>query len=655
MTNREQTVAATADIGAERVLLLVRAALLLLIVLVIGVTVVRGYGMMLAMRDLTSSSGDYGGWLAIARAGVEGGTIYRDAWTSKPPVVFFYLMPFVALFSPDPLALNLATVVAVTAFIIVMTLLAHRLSGSRSAAAAAGLLAAFYGVWQDGPETTFLMATFGAAAVLVTVTARGRALPYLVAGALFTLGVFTKQPLAVELPVLLAFAIWSSSQTRPRGHRARWWRPPLLVGIGCALALAGLLGWALSRDVLALMWDRAFSQNVQYVAGGDAAWHFQAEFIGAVQTYFIPETLPYLLPLLVLAVPALWLRLRQRPLPWLTLIVLAWLLLAFGGALVGRALKPDYFTQTLPPLLIVIALGVTAVQRTRPMTQVGLAALALLVVGQFASGPVTANYQRHKAQTAREDAIVAIVQAETTPEDCIWTWGPIGYFSYMADRDLCASPVNEGFLMDATAFPITRNRIAYMNELIDSRPALLITRRGWGFFDELQRYADRYVSEQIHQHSIYTVYRVDTSAQHTTYADFGGEIALVGYDLPPRAAYCPGDPLDLALTWRLLRQPGVQYLFFAQVLTPDHDARLAGHDGIPSSDRPTNEWAHPGEILLGDPFTITLPPDIAPGTYPLVVGLYEVVSNERRPVRDAAGQAVGTYTTLHMIDVDGDC
>ena len=39
--------------------------------------------------------------------------------------------------------------------------------------------------------------------------------------------------------------------------------------------------------------------------------------------------------------------------------------------------------------------------------------------------------------------------------------------------------------------------------------------------------------------------------------------------------------------------------------------------------RDTTSWDDPDEIMLGREFTLSLPPDLAPGQYQLVSGLYD--------------------------------
>ncbi len=117
--------------------------------------------------------------------------------------------------------------------------------------------------------------------------------------------------------------------------------------------------------------------------------------------------------------------------------------------------------------------------------------------------------------------------------------------------------------------------------------------------------------------------------------------------------------LFLAMTWQQLQTPTHQYQMFVQVLTQDETAQIAGYDGPPEDDRSrnaTNTWVDTGEIRLGDRFDIPIPADAPPGTYKLVVGLYDVEApDQRMPVLDASGAESGTYATLQDVRITADC
>jgi hypothetical protein len=99
---------------------------------------------------------------------------------------------------------------------------------------------------------------------------------------------------------------------------------------------------------------------------------------------------------------------------------------------------------------------------------------------------------------------------------------------------------------------------------------------------------------------------------------------------------CLGAALPITVTWRggSMADPGTglaaDYTAFVHVRDAANHT-LAQADGPPrNSTYPTSVWS-PGE-RIPDPHVLTLLADIAPGTYDLVVGLYDPVDNLRWPV-----------------------
>jgi 4-amino-4-deoxy-L-arabinose transferase-like glycosyltransferase len=102
------------------------------------------------------------------------------------------------------------------------------------------------------------------------------------------------------------------------------------------------------------------------------------------------------------------------------------------------------------------------------------------------------------------------------------------------------------------------------------------------------------------------------------------------------AAFTPPPPRPLAV---LSRVP-FTIKFFSHVLYPD-GAYLAGDDRLdldPATLRPGDDFIHL--------FAIPLPPGLAPGQYPLEIGIYDPVSGER--ARLASGDDHLTLTTLTL-------
>jgi hypothetical protein len=93
--------------------------------------------------------------------------------------------------------------------------------------------------------------------------------------------------------------------------------------------------------------------------------------------------------------------------------------------------------------------------------------------------------------------------------------------------------------------------------------------------------------------------------------------------------------LDLTLYWQTEQLQAVGYTVFTQVL--DAGGRLvAGHDSIPAGgSQPTTTWKP--NYIIADDHRIPLPTDLAPGTYQLIVGLYDS-TNARLPFLSPGGE-----------------
>jgi hypothetical protein len=118
----------------------------------------------------------------------------------------------------------------------------------------------------------------------------------------------------------------------------------------------------------------------------------------------------------------------------------------------------------------------------------------------------------------------------------------------------------------------------------------------------------------------------------------GGQIALVGYELPGKAA--PGGALPLTLAWRAEEVAERGYTVFVH-LVDERGTILAQQDRAPQADGapyPTNLWV-PGEIVT-DEYELSIPPDAPPGSYTVRVGLYLPESGQRLSVPGSADNAL---------------
>ena len=135
-----------------------------------------------------------------------------------------------------------------------------------------------------------------------------------------------------------------------------------------------------------------------------------------------------------------------------------------------------------------------------------------------------------------------------------------------------------------------------------------------------------------------SVSTVPPTPDHTFSATFGSEIELLGYDMTERIA--PGDRFRVALYWHVLQPVPLDYKVFVHLLSlEDQPVVLAQDDGIPVGwTYPTTQW-QAGEIIR-DEHILTIPRSGLRGDYSVVVGLYDLNTNERPVVYDAGGSKI---------------
>lgn len=103
------------------------------------------------------------------------------------------------------------------------------------------------------------------------------------------------------------------------------------------------------------------------------------------------------------------------------------------------------------------------------------------------------------------------------------------------------------------------------------------------------------------------------------HANFGDELSLAGAVLPVQRAL-PGTEFPVTLVWQTLATPARDLTGFVQLL--DGEGRLVTQaPDRPPGERPTSAWL-PGEVVSSTQ-SLSLPPDLTPGTYRLIAGVYD--------------------------------
>jgi hypothetical protein len=137
---------------------------------------------------------------------------------------------------------------------------------------------------------------------------------------------------------------------------------------------------------------------------------------------------------------------------------------------------------------------------------------------------------------------------------------------------------------------------------------------------------------------------------HALEANFDDKIRLLGYD-PPAGTLAPGDTLSIDLYWLAQTEMTSDYKTFLHLVGPlDAAPRIWGQeDAHPCDNSYHTTWWAPGEVIENE-HRIALSPDLPPGTYTLVAGLYQE-GGSRLPVLDAGGAVIADHVTVTELTI----
>jgi hypothetical protein len=130
---------------------------------------------------------------------------------------------------------------------------------------------------------------------------------------------------------------------------------------------------------------------------------------------------------------------------------------------------------------------------------------------------------------------------------------------------------------------------------------------------------------------------------HTLNAQLGNQIALRGYDLDTAGSRAGGN-LKLALYWQALAANERSYTVFVHLLASNGQV-AAQKDSTPGDGAlATTSWL-PGEFIT-DPYSLTLPDSLPPGSYQIEIGMYDPTSGARLPVSGTGDGQAGDRVLL---------
>ncbi len=139
--------------------------------------------------------------------------------------------------------------------------------------------------------------------------------------------------------------------------------------------------------------------------------------------------------------------------------------------------------------------------------------------------------------------------------------------------------------------------------------------------------------------------RSETGLPNPVHFNFGGQIALVGYEMDRRKAE-PGEAIHLTLYWQSLAEMRDAYTVFVHLLR-EGDQIWAGADRQPQPS--TSAWAR-GQIVV-DQYELDIAPDAPPDVYEIEVGLYLAETGNRLDLLDQDGRLMGNRILLSKVRI----
>jgi mannosyltransferase len=422
---------------------------------------------------------------------------------------------------------------------------------------------------------------------------------------------------------LLFFGRWITTVGgQPQGLPLRWW-----VALQ-ALAVFLYLPW-LPTALRAMGWPSA---GRGYTLGGALLDVFRALTVGL--TLEALPARPVLIGAGVLLIPGLW----PRPKTALAVATLAlWLLVPLVLIFAFDLYKPAYLKfllTVLPSFCILLAAGVQNLARWLPAPKRlhPFALFTFYVFTFYALLPSLRNLYFNPAY-ARDDyrGVAADIAALGRPGDGVILNAPNQWevFTYYYRGDLPLYP--------APYHPTPEQVSEWLTPILASHRRLFVLY--WGDREaDPERRMENLLADGAYpawsrwygrvRVALYGLGPLPEEPRVTVRARFGQEILLHGYAVG-EGPFVPGDVVPVTLFWETDAPPG-RYKVFLHLMDSAGNL-VAQNDAEPRGDlSPTFMWSV-GERVT-DRHGVYLPPDLPPGVYRLMTGMYRVDTGERLPL-----------------------
>lgn len=417
---------------------------------------------------------DEGEYSYQARLLSEGGLPYRDAYSPKPPMIFFLYRTAYAL-SCDPAAprrLALAAEWATLALLLAASPAAWSWAARLAAPAAFAALSAYpAGSLGFAANTELFVAAFltlAACALRRAWESQRPARWAWLSGAAAGAALMTKPTCLWTTAAFAALLAWQGRG--PRLNRLA------AYAAGGALAPLAFVFYFAARGGLALFWEDAVRHNMDYarVALATGAWQSQLEWLARTVA---PVLLKGSWPACVLAGFGLW-GVQAKTGTRDAVLIVAWLATGLAGLTAGLFFFPHYFLQVLPAVCLAGGLGVERLcSRRRWLGPVLSAALAVYPAAAaarafFVDPPeVLAKGLLYPNPLYESVAAADYIRTHSSAEDSIYVFGSEPQIYVYAGRRCATEHIT---VLPLTMYPKPGDGAAELAKLSAAQPKFVV-------------------------------------------------------------------------------------------------------------------------------------------------------------------------------------
>ncbi len=329
-----------------------------------------------------------------------------------------------------------------------------------------------------------------------------------------------------------------------------------------------------------------------------------------------------------------------------------------------------HWVSTLPFLALFAGVFYDALKARLPkFWSAGVLLFLLIILGKPLTQMAAENWQyAYSIATGRllEPSVISYwrnlsseipdVLADLTEEDdYIFVWGDYSILYYFSER---ANPT--AYPMDLPLSVNTKYQEKWQEDAIDAlktnTPQLILlattdsnefeaepSAEQLRYFPSLEEIlTDQYVFDfRLGEFEVYAHRNVFKDQLDV---EFGNQIVLKDISMR-RDNIDPGEKLIVSLHWTPEQNIVKDYTVFVQLIDWSKHEVVAQNDSEPAWGRsPTSLWT-PG-LSVWDTHIVYLPDDLQPGTYDLIVGLYDADTLERLPIAD---QTHDYYSNIQVV------